>query len=143
MELNWMLLANHAESPPNGLLYIAGAGWDTVNVVAPPPPEMEGIVTTVQGVLVIRLLFHPTEAGTTYPLRVQIVDEDGHGIGEVHGTVAAQPPAEDAPPAWLQATNVIIPLTGLPLPRLGEYRIHLKINNEHKGDLPFRAVRRY
>jgi hypothetical protein len=33
MDLSWMLLANHAESP-NGLLYLSGAGWDTVNVEA-------------------------------------------------------------------------------------------------------------
>ena len=30
-----MLLANHAEAPPNGLLYLSGAGWDTINPATP------------------------------------------------------------------------------------------------------------
>ena len=71
-----MMLANHAEAPPNGLLYVSGGAWDTVNVSEPPPPDVpRGVITFIQGVLVIRLLFHRTETATTYPFRVSIMDE--------------------------------------------------------------------
>jgi hypothetical protein len=144
MELDWMLLANHAEVPPNGLLYLTGAGWDTINVRGEPPEEAPpGVVGFVQGVLVIRLLFHHTEAGTEFPFEVVIVDEDGAEIGRVEGTVKAEPPDTDAPPTWDRAAHVIVALTGLPLLRFGEYRIHAHVNREHKGDIPFRVVRRY
>jgi hypothetical protein len=145
MELSWMLLANHAESPPNGLLYVSGAGWDTVNVQAPLPPGAapEGVVAIAQGHLVVRLSFHHTETGTDFPLEITVIDEDGAEIARIQGTVTAERQDEDAPPRWSRATNVVLPLTGMPLPRFGEYRIHLRVNGEHKGDLPFRVVRRY
>jgi hypothetical protein len=142
MDLDWMLLANHAEAQ-NGMLYLSGAGWDTVNVGADPPEEAPpGVVAFVQGVLVIRLRFHHTEAGTEFPFDVIVVDEDGSTIGRIDGTVTAVPPDEDAPPTWDRAAHVIAGLHGLPLPRFGEYRIHLRVNREHKGDIPFRVTRR-
>lgn len=142
MELAWMMLANHAEAP-NDLLYMAGGAWDTVNVTAPPPPDTApDVVTFVRGMLVIRLLFHATETDTDYPMRISIVDEDGGETGNVDGEVRAmaQP---DVPPTWLHAANIIVDLSGLPLKRFGEYRINLLVNREHKGDLPFRVVKRY
>src|SRR5829696_9849579 len=113
MEVGWMMLANYAEAQ-NGMLYLAGAGWDTINVRAEPPEDAPpDVVTVVQGVLVVRLRFHHTEAGTSYPLRIAIIDEDGQTIGEIQGTVAAEPPAGDTPPTWPSATSVILPLNGL------------------------------
>ena len=139
-----MLLANHAEAPPNGLLYLSGAGWDTINVGAELPEGAPGdVVAFVQGVLVIRLRFHHTEAGTEFPFDVVFVDEDGGAIARIDGTVTAVPPDRDEPPTWDRAAHVIAGLHGLPLPRFGEYRIHLRVNREHKGDLPFRVVRRF
>jgi hypothetical protein len=137
-----MMLANHAESP-NGLLYIAGGTWDTVNVAARPPEGAPpGVVAVLQGFLVIRLSYHPTEAGNEYPLRVTVVEEDGQEIANIEAEVVAQT-SEEAPRTWTQGVNAILPLSGLPLPRFGEYRINLYLNREHKGDLPFRVVRRY
>ena len=143
MELAWMMLANHAEAPPNGLLYLSGASWDTLNVTEPLPPEAPtGAVAFVHGVLVARLLFHSTEVGTEFPFALTIIDEDGRQVGRVEGGVTART-EDDAPATWSRASNVIVGLTGLPLPRFGEYRISLAVNREHKGELPFRVVRRY
>jgi hypothetical protein len=142
VELQWMMLANYAESP-NGLLYISGGAWDTINVASPPPQGApEGVVGAVVGTLVLRFSFHPTELGATYPLRISIVEEDGAEIAHVEGEVSAES-QEGAPATWSGGVNVILPLTGLPLPRFGEYRIHCNLNREHKGDLPFRVVRAY
>lgn len=143
MDLDWMMLANYAEAPGNGLLYLSGAAWDTVNVHGPPPPGApEGMVAPLVATLVVRLLFHHTEVGTDYPFRIDIVDEDGGTVGTIEGEINA-PDDEDAPATWHRPANLIIGLSGLPLPRFGEYRINLLVNREHKGDLPFRVVKRY
>jgi hypothetical protein len=143
VEITWMMLANHAEAPPNGLLYISGGAWDTVNVLNPLPAEApEGAVAFIEGVLVIRLRFHQTETERDYPFRLSIIDEDGAEIGHVDGDVRAER-VEGHPPAWPHPANMIVSLTGLPLPRFGEYRISLEVNRDHKGEIPFRAVRRY
>ena len=142
MELAWMLLANHAEAP-NGLLYISGGTWDTVNVNGPPPENApEGVVAALVGTLVVRLEFHHTELGHDYPFRITIVDEDGSTVGAIDGDISADPQA-DTPSTWMHGSNLIIGLTGLPLPRFGEYRINIQVNRDHKGDIPFRVVRRY
>jgi hypothetical protein len=138
-----MMLANHAETPPNGLIYVSGGAWDTVNVAEPPPEGVPpGIVAVVQGMLVIRLLFHRTEMEQDYPFLITIVDEDGAEIGRIAGDMRAEG-LEDAPATWMQATNIIVGLAGLPLPRFGEYRISLQVNRDHKGEIPFRVVKRY
>jgi hypothetical protein len=143
MEVGWMMLANYAEAQ-NGMLYLAGAGWDTINVRAEPQEDAPpGVVALVRGVLVVRLRFHHTEAGTEFPFKVVIVDEDGGDIGQIDGAITALPPEADTPPTWDRSSHVVAELNGLPLPRFGEYRIHMHVNHEHKGDLPFRVVRRY
>lgn len=144
MELAWMMLANHAEGPPNGLVYISGGAWDVINVTEPlPAGAPPGVVTFVQGVLVVRLEFDPTETGSEYPFVVTIVDEDGGNIGRVDGSIVAPPQPEDHPPTWSIGANMILPLTGLPIPHFGIYRLSVQVNREHKGELPFRAVKRY
>lgn len=143
MEVAWMMLANHAEVAPNGLLYISGGTWDTVNVSEPLPPDAPaGAVAFVQGVLIMRLGFHATESDVEYPFRIQIMDEDGREIGFIDGDIRSQREA-GLPQNWPHHSNVIVSLTGLPLPRFGQYRINVTINREHKGETPFRAVRRY
>jgi hypothetical protein len=49
---------------------------------------------------------------------------------------------EGQPPSWPHAAN-LLPLTGLPVDKFGEYRIDIKINREHKRDLPFRVIKLY
>jgi hypothetical protein len=40
LKLAWMMFANHAEIAPNGLLYISGGAWDTINVNAELPSTL-------------------------------------------------------------------------------------------------------
>src|SRR3989442_3694979 len=43
MRLDWALLANGAEAPPNGLVYILGAGFDTL-VRDKVPTPFNGVI---------------------------------------------------------------------------------------------------
>ncbi|MFL5953845.1 MAG: DUF6941 family protein [Gaiellaceae bacterium] len=148
MKLAWMMLANHAESAPNGLLYMNGATWDTINVQGPLalPPEHPaahaGAVAVFQGSLVLRLLFHPTETGRQHSITITIVDEDGGTVAKADATVDIQL-QEDLPAGWDQGINLALPFTGLPLPRFGLYRASVQVDEQHLDDLPFRVVKRY
>ena len=142
MELEWMLLANHAEAS-GGLLYISGAGWDTITVHAPLPSEApEGIFAVIQGTLVIRLLFHQTEVDREHSFSLAVIDEDGNEIGKAEGNVRVDRQL-GLPVTWKQAVNVPIPLAGLGLPRPGMYTLSLQVNGQHVGDRPFRVLKGY
>src|SRR6185369_2498415 len=72
MRLDWALLANAAEGPPNGLVYILGAGIDTLWREQFPAP--------FGGALVLRLLSSRIEADRGHKIEVHCVDEDGRPI---------------------------------------------------------------
>ena len=51
MRLDWALLANAAESPPNGLVYILGAGIDTLWREDFPAPLIPPRIATTGGLV--------------------------------------------------------------------------------------------
>jgi hypothetical protein len=140
VKLHWMLLANHAEDH-NGLVSLIGGGWDTVNVSAPAPAGFPG-VAPLQGALVIRLLFHATETDRRYPFVITVLGEDGQEVAKVEGDMDVKK-ASDLPFGWDQGQNIVLSLTGLPVPNFGQYVISLQVGGQHLGDLPFRVVKRY
>ncbi len=136
MRVEWMLLANHAETPPNGLLYLSGAAWDTVDVAHEAPAGEP--VAFVQGWLVVRLALHTSECDRPYEFRMAVVDEDGQEIAHYDGEVNVPSPL-DQPVGWDVPGNILANLTGMPLPRFGLFTINLSINGEHKDSRPFRV----
>src|SRR5918996_1108940 len=97
-----MMLANYAEVN-NGLFYISGGTWDTTNVQAEAPPGAlpEGAIATIQGTLVVRLLFHVTETDREHAFAVTIMDEDGDQVAHIDGG-GPVPRNPDVPPGWDQ-----------------------------------------
>ena len=70
MRLDWALLANAAEAPPNGLVYILGAGFDTLIRDQYPTP--------FGGVIVLRLQTTRLETERPHKVEVHCTDEDGN-----------------------------------------------------------------
>jgi hypothetical protein len=149
MKLDWMLLANYAEDN-KGLLNVSGASWDTVEVrgalqVAPQySGSMQGPIPVAifQGFLVVRLQLHPSETGREYGLTVLLADADGKDIARLEARSRIDK-VEGLPTGWLQGANVILPLTGVPLPAFGHYSIVLRVDNQHLGDISFRVIKKY
>jgi hypothetical protein len=136
-----MILANYAEVN-GGLIYMLGAGWDTVTARAPlpegAPPDM---FVALNGTLLIRLLLHhPTETDREHTFKVTIVDEDGNELGNFEGSVTV-PRAPGYPPTWDQPFAIPIPLMGVGLPRPGQYRFSLEVNGQFIEDKPFRVLK--
>src|SRR5437764_45617 len=72
MRLDWALLANAAEAPPNGLVYILGAGFDTL--------VRESFPTPFGGVIVLRLQTTRLETERPHKVEVHCSDEDGKPV---------------------------------------------------------------
>jgi hypothetical protein len=141
VNLEWMILANHAEEQ-GGLLFLSGATWDTVNVQGPlegGPPET---VALFQGTLVIRLLFHTTETGRDHTATITVLDADGHQLQQFEAGFRVER-SEDIPPGWEQGVNILIGLSGMPLRDFGFYTFSLQVDNQHLGDRPFRVLKKY
>src|SRR5439155_1291622 len=72
MRLDWALLANGAEAPPNGLVYILGAGFDTL--------VRDKFPTPFNGVIVLRLQTTRLETERPHKVEVHCSDEDGKPV---------------------------------------------------------------
>lgn len=135
MRLDWALLANAAEAPPNGLVYILGAGFDTLHRDSYPTP--------FGAVLVLRVLAARLEAERPHKLEVHCVDEDGQPVLPqpiVLNLAPRQVPA-DFPHGWELPANIVINLAGVPIKQPGFYNFEIMIDDQQVRTLPFRAVK--
>src|ERR1051326_4985112 len=72
MRLDWGLLANAGEAPPNRLGYILGAGFDTL--------VRDQFPTPFGGVIVLRLQTARLETERPHKVEVHCTDEDGKAL---------------------------------------------------------------
>jgi len=141
VKLDLMMLANHAEVQ-NGLMYVSGGGWDTINVQAPTQGVPPDVFTVMQGFLLVKLLFHPTETDREHEFRIAVMDSDGKELAGTQGSFRVDRD-HDLPGGWLQNVNIVLPVTGIPLPGPGRYEINLNVDGQWLGDRPFRVLKRY
>ena len=135
MMLDWALLANAAEAPPNGLVYILGAGFDTL--------IRDQFPTPFGGVIVLRLQTTRLETERPHKVEVHCTDEDGKPFVPqpiVVNLAPRQAPA-DYPHGWDLAASIVINLTSVPIERPGFYNFEILIDGHLTRTLPFRAVK--
>jgi hypothetical protein len=135
MRLDWALLAGAAEAPPNGLVYILGAGIDTL--------LREQFPTQFGGSLVIRLLTTRLEADRPHKVEVHCTDEDGQEV-LAQPILLTLPPRHvppDYPHGWDLASSIVINLAGVPISAAGFYNFEILIDDRQVRTLPFRVVK--
>ncbi len=134
MRLDWALLANAAEGPPNGLVYVLGAGIDTLWRDQFPAP--------FGGAMVLRLVTSRIEAGRPHKVEVHCRDEDGRAIlaQPIALIVPARQVPTEHPPGWDLAANIVINLAGVHIEKPGFYRFEIMIDDQQVRTLPFRLV---
>lgn len=135
MKLDWALLANSAETPPNGLLYILGAGFDTIHRDAYPTP--------FGGVVVLRILASRLEAERAHKVEVHCIDEDGRPVLP-QPIVLSLPPRHvppDYPHGWDLPASIVINLASVPIAQPGFYNFEILVDDQQARTLPFRAVK--
>jgi hypothetical protein len=131
VRLGAILLANSAEMTNNGLLYLMGGGWDTLNV----PP---GSPITYQGSLVLRVLADRAECDRQHPVDIRLDGEDGQLVFRVQSEIRPVIP-EGYPVGWEVPYSLVVQLGG-PLPRFGLYRFTVLIDNALIAIAPIRVL---
>jgi len=134
LRLDWALLANAAEGPPNGLVYILGAGIDTLWREEFPAP--------FGGAMVLRVLLTRLESERQHKVEVHCSDEDGVAVLQqpVVLSLPARTIPSEHPHGWDLAANIVINLSGVPIPKAGFYRFEILIDDQQVRTLPFRAL---
>jgi hypothetical protein len=135
MRLDWALLASAAEAPPNGLVYILGAGIDTVT--------RDQFPTTLNGAIVLRFLASRIESERAHKVEVHCTDEDGTAVLP-QPIVLTLPPRKvppDYPHGWDLAASIVINLVGVGIPRPGFYNFEVLVDDSQVRTLQFLAVK--
>ena len=134
MRLDWALLANAAEAAPNGLVYVLGAGIDTLWRDQFPAP--------FSGALVLRLVTSRLESGRPHQVEVHCSDEDGKSIlaQPIVLTVPPRQVPEGHPPGWDLAANIVINLAAIHIESPGFYRFEIMVDDQQVRTLPFRLL---
>ena len=135
MRLDWALLANAADAPPSGLVYILGAGFDTLVRAEFPTP--------FAGVIVLRLLTTRLETERSHKVEVHGTDEDGNPVlpQPIVLNLPARQVPHDYPHGWDVAASIVINLASVPIERPGFYNFEILIDDQQVRTLPFRAVK--
>jgi hypothetical protein len=134
LKLDWALLANGAEGPPNGLVYILGAGIDTLWRDQFPAP--------FGGAMVLRVLSSRIESERQHKVEVYCSDEDGKAVLQqpVVLNLPRRTVHSEHPQGWDLAANIVINLAAVAIPKPGLYRFEILIDDQQVRTLPFRAV---
>jgi hypothetical protein len=134
MRLDWALLANAAEGPPNGLVYVLGAGIDTLWRDQFPAP--------FGGAMVLRLLTSRLESGRAHKVEVHCSDEDGNAVlpQPIVMTLAPRQVPSEHPQGWDLAANIVINLAGVHIAKPGFYQFEILVDDQQVRTLHFRAV---
>ena len=133
MEIDYLLLAEHAEVTGNKL-YLMGGGWDTMNV-ADVPANIRLMVAA--GVRV-----DWDETNLPVPLLLRIDDDDAQEVFRINGQMNV-----GRPPQLLAGTSQLSQMTfavQTSLKRLGGYRITLVAGAEAaevRRSIPFRLAK--
>jgi hypothetical protein len=133
MRLDWALLASAAEGPPNGLVYILGAGIDTLWREQYPAP--------FGGAMVLRLLTTRLESERPHKVEVHCSDEDGAAVlaQPIVLTIPARPVPAEHPHGWDLAAHIVINLSGIAIAQPGFYNFEILVDDQQVRTLPFRA----
>lgn len=135
-EVRIFTLADHAVGPPDGKLYIAGAGVDQMFV-----PQVPGALGPLY--LAIRVRIPWGRTGEPLPVRIQALDADRRPVGpdpllqadlEV-GRAPGQRPGDEI------GVNLAIGLNGFPVQAEGTIYFHLSVADQPLGSLPLRVRR--
>lgn len=135
MRLDWALLASAAEAPPNGLVYILGAGIDTI--------MREQFPTSLGGAIVLRLLATRLESERPHKVEVHCTDEDGKPVlpQPIVLTLAPRKVPSDYPHGWDLPASIVINLVGIAIPKPGFYNFEVLIDDQQVRTLQFRAIK--
>ncbi len=125
-EIEFVTLANYAEAV-NGLLYLQGAGWTEIHTPVGPQGQSMPVHIGVG----ISILIGWNETNVSYPVRFEMVHEDGgEPVLSGEGQVESGRPPGAVPGAELR--NVIALSAQVVFPRPGGYAFRVTLGDKVK-----------
>ena len=120
-----LTLANHAEVQ-NGLLYVSGAGWDTVtrSYASGDEPQPQHFA------VVLSVLVPWTETNQVHHVTIGIDDEDGHTLMEAVADLEVGRPPGSVPGA--DSRSPLVVAGPVSFPRAGGYRARATLGEESR-----------
>ena len=128
-----LFLANAADVPPNGLVYVHGGGWSRCW----PPPNIE---YPYERIIPIVAIFRVpwTETNVEHPFKIAIEDADSRVLASATGAFKAgrQPDLTDGAS---QVVVISLP-SSVKLDRRGIYSVSAEIGGVEKKRIQFEAI---
>lgn len=134
MEVDFAFLADAAEVT-QGKLYVMGGAFDTIWTSNVPiaHPRLS---------FVMRLLFTPAEVGRKHKVEINLMDEDGKGIGNKVGGDLEIGQNPNLPKGWRQGFLAVLNFANLKFEKFGDYSFEIVINNASLKNIPLRIAQR-
>jgi hypothetical protein len=133
VEVDGLFLANSAETPPNGLLYVLGGAWSRC---WPPEGTDYPYERSMAIVVLLRVPWNDTNQQHTFVLRVH--DDDDVELAKADGVLKAgrQPDLTDG------ASQVVVACLKprVKLAKMGLYYVSVTVNGAHKKRIQFEAI---
>lgn len=130
MDVDCALLCD-AVTVREGLLHVLGGG--ATRLVRNEWPAKVGVA------LAVRLLLHPTEIRPIHELRCDLVDEDGHPIGQLTMSMELSD-IHDTFPGQDYSVPIGLPVGELQIPRAGAYSFEIFVDATHTSSVGFVAA---
>ncbi|HEY0602372.1 MAG TPA: hypothetical protein VGD58_05635 [Herpetosiphonaceae bacterium] len=133
MEVEFAFLADSAQVPPDGKLYVLGGNIDRIH--APQFPTTQPAIT-----LVMKIQMLASECNRPHQLQIDLWDTRGNPLLDPSITaefgVAPDPDDPTGPSSVLIPVNMM----GLQFPNPGVYEFHIVVNGRHLKTLPLRML---
>ncbi|MGH2632610.1 MAG: DUF6941 family protein [Tepidiformaceae bacterium] len=128
-----LFLANSAEIPPNGLVYVMGGAWSRCW----PPPDLDyPYQRPIHTVAIFRVPWH--ETNSQHAFKISVEDEDNRSLSSGEGSFKAgrQPDLTDGAS---QVVVVVLPLVAT-LEKPGIYSVSAEIDGHPVKRIQFEAL---
>jgi len=125
-EIEYLTVANHAEAI-NGMLYLQGAGWTTIQ----QPVNPQGVPAVMTFGIAVSILIGWNETNRRYPLVLRLSDEDGDEVFRIDAQAeAGRPPGT---PVGSRMRSVLALNAAVPFGRAGGYELRADLADEHRS----------
>lgn len=131
MEVEYALIADAAQTSPDGKLYVMGGGID--RIFADQYPALHPTMA-----LVVKIRLHPVECDKPHKLAIELWNEDGQQFGP---KIEGEFEAKRQPKARSGSVQMVLNIMGLEFPKEGDYEFHISVNGQYLKSLPLYVER--
>ena len=128
MDVEFALLADAAQSSPDGKLHVLGGGIS--EIFAPTFPATHPVLA-----FVLNLRLHPLECNQSHRLHIQLWDADGRSL-QPDIAMEFDIPRNPRHRTRDVFAQLVLNIVGLQLPQPGDYDFHVVVDGRHLKTLP-------